>query len=417
MVPADDVSDTGGAASPDLIMAAVLEATPDGIVAVGGDGRILLHNRRFQELWGLDPASLHRRSWDMVIRDLGTRLADPADVRHITGTAFAAPMAAGGVPHDLELRDGRVFRWRDTALHSIKAGGEGRLWSFRDATRERAAEAAMRLSVERFRDYAGTTSDWFWETDRNLRFCFLSDRFEEATGEKPTRVLGKSRFEAGGNTPDDPAWRAHLDDLVHHRRFRNFTYVHRRTDGALRVFRMSGTPFLDAQGLFAGYRGVGADITDTVETGRALAESERRFRDLVEGSVQGICIHRDFKPLFVNGAYARMMGFDSVDEVLAQPSILQSIAPESRDRAIEQLHRLRTGEAASGVQRVRNIRKNGVEIWLDLTDRMIDWQGEPAVQVALQDVTRQVLVERDLDRRNAEFLALIRDLASVRGAV
>ena len=39
----------------------------------------------------------------------------------------------------------------------------------------------------------------------------------------------------------------------------------------------------------------------------ALQENEDRFRDLAEGSIEGIMIHRDFKPLFVNGTYAKIL--------------------------------------------------------------------------------------------------------------
>lgn len=41
---------------------------------------------------------------------------------------------------------------------------------------------------------------------------------------------------------------------------------------------------------------------------RKLRESEERFRNLIEGSIQGILVHRDFEPLFVNQAYADILG-------------------------------------------------------------------------------------------------------------
>jgi GAF domain-containing protein len=43
------------------------------------------------------------------------------------------------------------------------------------AERERS-EQALRASEQRFRDFAATTSDWFWEMDAELRFSWFSDR-------------------------------------------------------------------------------------------------------------------------------------------------------------------------------------------------------------------------------------------------
>src|SRR5262249_34892209 len=45
-------------------------------------------------------------------------------------------------------------------------------------------------------------------------------------------------------------------------------------------------------------------------------ESERRYRTLVESSIQGIHIQRDWVTLFVNPAFARMLGYDGADELV-----------------------------------------------------------------------------------------------------
>src|SRR5207244_5500776 len=63
-----------------------------------------------------------------------------------------------------------------------------------------------------------------------------------------------------------------------------------------------------------------------------IYESEQRFRDLIEGSVQGIFIHRAGQPLFVNSAFAAMLGTTSPDEILAMPSIEVLYAPHEHAR-------------------------------------------------------------------------------------
>ncbi len=58
------------------------------------------------------------------------------------------------------------------------------------------------------------------------------------------------------------------------------------------------------------------DISDSVRTQQMLRESEERFRNLVEGSPQGISIvDINHAPLFVNDAYAAMFGYRSIADM------------------------------------------------------------------------------------------------------
>ncbi|MGH6660588.1 MAG: transporter substrate-binding domain-containing protein, partial [Rhodospirillales bacterium] len=69
-----------------------------------------------------------------------------------------------------------------------------------------------------------------------------------------------------------------------------------------------------------------------VQMNRRIAASEEKFRDLIEGAVPGVLIHRDHRPLFVNRAYARIFGYDSPEEMLRQESALDHVAPHERAR-------------------------------------------------------------------------------------
>ena len=53
-----------------------------------------------------------------------------------------------------------------------------------------------------------------------------------------------------------------------------------------------------------------------------LKDSEDRFRNLIEGSIQGILIHRNWTPLFLNRAYATILGYDSPEELMALGSVV-----------------------------------------------------------------------------------------------
>ncbi|WP_448205800.1 PAS-domain containing protein [Azospirillum sp. sgz302134] len=145
---------------------------------------------------------------------------------------------------------------------------------------------------------------------------------------------------------------------------------------------------------------------------RALRTSEARFRGLIEGSIQGILIHRGFKPLFVNDAYARIFGFTAADEVLELPDLNVLIAPEEQPRAWRSYLTLMDGRVPSGVQRLRNLRRDGETVWVEMIDRVVDWMGEPAVQTTVVDVTDRVKAEDQVLETAALLRAAIEAMPS-----
>src|SRR5512132_897173 len=127
------------------------------------------------------------------------------------------------------------------------------------------AERQLRESERRFRDFVESASDWFWETDRDLCYSYVSERYQDATGLSPESRLGRRRGDFRLEGPDDGDWSSHLADLTARRPFRDFTFAYLDADGHRRVAKVSGRPILDERGDFSGYRGVGRDITNEVE--------------------------------------------------------------------------------------------------------------------------------------------------------
>ncbi|WP_448206303.1 ATP-binding protein [Azospirillum sp. sgz302134] len=140
-----------------------------------------------------------------------------------------------------------------------------------------------------------------------------------------------------------------------------------------------------------------------------LAENERRFRDLVEGSIQGIVIHRDFRPLYANDAFAQMLG-TSIDQALDLRSVLDMIPTDERDTVQANYYHIVQSGRPSERRRLRAFRFDGTELWIELTSRLVDWMGQPAVQSIAVDVTREVEAEAALRRSRDAAEQALRDL-------
>ena len=157
------------------------------------------------------------------------------------------------------------------------------------AEREQA-DKALRESEQRFKDFASSSSDWFWEMGADLRFTWLSDQFERLTGLSPDKVIGGTREQLGKSDPGEAAWAGHLEDLRARRRFRDFRYRTWRDDGEQVYLNVSGVPVFDGEGRFLGYRGTGTNITAEVQAEDQAAEARARLREAIESISEGFAL-------------------------------------------------------------------------------------------------------------------------------
>ncbi|HML10073.1 MAG TPA: ATP-binding protein [Stellaceae bacterium] len=137
---------------------------------------------------------------------------------------------------------------------------------------ERSAE--LEQSEGRFRDFALTSSDWFWETDENHRFTYISEGIRQF-GQEPASRIGRSRMELASDVETEAEkWRAHLAELNRHEPFRNFVYTRKLGDQPENTVAISGNPIFDPTGEFVGYRGTARDITPQVLAEQSLRDAK-----------------------------------------------------------------------------------------------------------------------------------------------
>ncbi|MBE9554032.1 MAG: PAS domain S-box protein [Proteobacteria bacterium] len=129
---------------------------------------------------------------------------------------------------------------------------------------------------------------------------------------------------------------------------------------------------------------------------KALEVSEQRFRELAEGSIQGIVVHRNGVPLFINDAWARIHGFESTADARALDNIASLIVPEDRGSVRDIQDDLQHGVRSSRQYEYRATRRDGKTVWLECQERVVIWQGEPVLQSTVIDETERKQAEDGL---------------------
>jgi PAS domain S-box-containing protein len=134
------------------------------------------------------------------------------------------------------------------------------------------AEQALRESEAKFRDYAETASDWFWEMGPDYKFTLLT---ENAFGSDPAARIGTACWDHALDLESEPEkWRHVRATLDARKPFRDFVYCSKDRNGSPMYVRASGTPVFDTSGEFRGYRGTGTDVT-AITRARQVEESLR----------------------------------------------------------------------------------------------------------------------------------------------
>ncbi|MCB1761986.1 MAG: PAS domain S-box protein [Gammaproteobacteria bacterium] len=263
--------------------------------------------------------------------------------------------------------------------------------SVQDITEQKRSHRALELSENRFRDFADSAADWFWEMGPDLRFSFLTGRVEEVMGLPPEQILGRTRREIyremeNFNTIE---WQRHLHILESHLPFSNFEVRWTRPDGGFRFLSLSGKPFFDTQGGFLGYRGVGGDITARKQQERELVRL-RNFLVNIINSMPSILIGVDELGRITqwNKEAQHRTGI-SFEEALGRP--LSEVFP----RLTEELDRIHWAiqSRRKQVDSKRTLLEDGELHYEDMTIYPLISNGEEGAVIRLDDITEQVRMQ------------------------
>lgn len=185
---------------------------------------------------------------------------------------------------DIEILTDRGRRiW--TRVHGetqVLNGKAVSVWgTMQDITAQKSLELQLQASEARFRSLTDLSSDWYWETDASYRFLAIQASALRSGAGVVAIPHGMCWWDLPTDNMNAADWAAFRQRLEARDQFRNAELHTADGDGAMVWVSISGAPIVEADGSFAGYRGVGTNITERKNT--QLRIEQLAFYDALTG--------------------------------------------------------------------------------------------------------------------------------------
>ena len=137
------------------------------------------------------------------------------------------------------------------------------------------------------------------------------------------------------------------------------------------------------------------DISQRKKNEEQIKESEVRYSSLLDNAPIGIAVHAEGKIVFVNPAGVKMFGLDSSEQLIGR-SIFDIMHPSGHEKALDRIQKVQSGEKDIYPVEDLYVRLDGTVFPVEILSTPIQYQGKPAVQVIVTDITERKKAEDNL---------------------
>jgi PAS domain S-box-containing protein len=380
----------------------VIEHSNDGVALVQ-NGKHVYVNRMLLEIFGYD-------SEEEVLDKPIAEVIHPDDLEivleHVRKRAQGETKSARYSFRGLR-KDGSIVYIEVSGATMLYRGKIATVGFLRDITARKNAEEALRASEERFRTLLLKSEDIITLSDINFKRLYISPSVETMLGYTPEEYLAMKWPE--GVHPDDIETlnKNRALFLQHPGETISFTVRLRHKDGSWRWMESSVRNLLNnpsVEAIVVNYH----DVTERKKAQEALAQSEARFRTIVEQSHEVIfLINADQERIYVSPAITKILGFTQEEFLALNPGF--SIHPDDTDHAafLRNWTKENPGETVTTICRRQH--KDGGWRWTENTARnLCDDPNVQAIVLTFHDITERRIAEDALRLDEARLESLVK---------
>ena len=266
------------------------------------------------------------------------------------------------------------------------------------------AEEELQQSEEKYRSLVETAPDGIYSISAEDGILLsLNSTFEKITGWQRSQWLGK-QFSALIHPEDLPlAWET-SEQVFRGESPPPYELRVLSKSGEFLIGEFTSMPLME-KGRIVGEFGIVRDITQRKRAEESLMASEKRYRDLVELSPNGIVIHQEGKVVFANRSALKFAGCKKPNELLGK-SIFEFVHPDFRQKVVERVKTILSKKISAPLMEEKFVKGDGTTYDVEVVAIATSYNAKPAVQVEFRDISerKRAEEERAIHQRELEVL-------------
>jgi PAS domain S-box-containing protein len=379
-----------------VLLEAAAETTLDGIFAVDENDRIILYNKRFQEMFNV-PQELITAGDDIPVRKyIVSQLEDSEAHFQDMVSTFADKERV--VEVETYHKDGRVFANYALPLWDKQGNCRGKITYIQDITNRKQAEEALRASEELFKNLAGSSPVGIYIV-QDKQFQYVNRRFQELTGYGEDELLGTGSLRLV--VPEDrDAVTTKAIKMLRGERSSPYEFRVINKSGEIRwiMETVTSISYKGKRATMGNYM----DITESRQAEQALADEAIRRRILVEQSSDGIVVLDESGKVFeANQRFAQMLGYTSEEIKNLSVWDWEFLFPQE-----QVLEMIRSVDEAGDHFETKHRRKDGSIYDVEISTNGATIAGNKLIFCVCRDITERKRAEEEI-HQSQEKLATI----------
>jgi PAS domain S-box-containing protein len=278
------------------------------------------------------------------------------------------------------------------------------LVSFLDITDRKRYERLLKESEENARVLINAETESIFMMKPDGTILYANETMASRFGYTVEEITGKSAYTVAPSGVAEER-KKYVDQVIRTRE--RVQFIDERFG---RIIENNLYPVLDESGEVSRIAVYGRDITDREEATRKIAESEEKYRNVVEQAHDGIVIVQGTRLVFSNEAFSRISGY-MPGELERFDSLIPEEAGSETDRSYD---RIITGLVKSGSFEGTLVRKDKTIFSVEINAVEITYQGTAAFLFLIRDISDRKKAE-EVQKKTLNLLNEVQMLAKLGG--